>query len=318
MTALPDTADSARWLVAGRYRVRSVLDRSGKDLVWLAEDRLLRRSVALKRFPVNGTGTAERTAAHRRALREAQAAALVDHRGAVRIYDVVKEDGGSWIVMERLAGRTLREVLVTDGPLSIAAGRTVGMRILEALRAVHRAGLVHCDVKPGNVHLCDSGRVVLADFGIASAAGEPAHSPTGEFTGSPAYVAPERIQGGEIAPASDLFSLGATLFAAVEGRSPFLKDSPSDTLLAVLLDPPPPLLRAGPLRPVIEGLLAKDPERRLTLDQAYAVLRAVRTAADSPRWTKVETRPCERSGQGGERTALDQPPRPAAALPGGG
>jgi serine/threonine protein kinase len=138
---------------------------------------------------------------------------------------------------------------------------------------------VHRDVKPGNVHLCGGGRVVLTDFGIASAIEDAAPAADG-FTGTPAYVSPERLDGGDTRPASDLFSLGATLFTAVEGRPPFDRDSLLATLTAVLADRPAPFLRAGPLRPVIEGLLAKDPGRRLNAGQARAALQAVQHEHD--------------------------------------
>jgi len=186
---------------------------------------------------------------------------------------VVEEDGHPWIVMERLSGRTLEEVLDTEGPLPIDRVTSIGLCLLDVLQASHRAGIVHRDVKPGNVHLCDGGRVVLTDFGIASTMGHGCSSQTGEIFGSPAYISPERVQGGEFGPASDLFSLGATLFAAVEGRPPFDKGSLFATLIAVVEDAPTPFLRAGPLRPVIEGLLAKNPERRLSAARARDALR---------------------------------------------
>jgi serine/threonine protein kinase len=242
--------------------------------VFLAEDQKMRRPVALKQFILNGSAETPADACAR-AIREARAAARVNHVGAVRIYDLVEEDGRPWIVMEPLPGRTLEEVLNAEGPMPAGQVTRIGLRLLDVLEATHRVGVVHCDVKPGNVHLCDSRGVVLADFGIARIIGEDSGSPAGEFAGSPAYVAPERINGGEFGPACDLFSLGATLFAAVEGRSPFDKGSLFDTLNAVVGDAPAPFLRAGPLRAIIEGLLAKEPDRRLNVVQARTVLQAV-------------------------------------------
>ena len=151
----------------------------------------------------------------------------------------------------------------------------MGLCLLDALQAIHRAGVVHRDLKPANVHLCDGGRVVITDFGIARATNVEPITLSGGFIGSPAYVAPEQAHGGKVGPASDLFSLGSTLFAAVEGRRPFSKESILATLVAVLEDTPGPYLRAGPLRPVIEGLLAKEPERRLSAEAARAALEAV-------------------------------------------
>jgi len=159
---------------------------------------------------------------------------------------------------------------------------------LEALQATHRAGIVHRDVKPSNVQLCGGLRVVLTDFGIASTAEDGSDTSTGKIIGSPAYMAPEQVHGGEFEPASDLFSLGATLYAAVEGRSPFGKGCPAATLSAIVTEPPAPLRRAGPLGPVIEGLLAKDSARRLGPDQARGALRAIQRGESPPR---IQVRP---------------------------
>jgi serine/threonine protein kinase len=267
--------EPAGHLVARRYRLWSLLGRGGMGRVWLADDKVLGRPVALKQVLLNGLGSAEmRTAAWACALSEARAAARVDHVGAVRIHDIVEENRCPWIVMEPLPGRTLQEALNGAGPLPAGQVIRVGLCLLDVLQATHRAGIVHRDVKPGNVHLCGGGRVVLTDFGIACTM-DGATPPTGTFAGSPPYVSPERLGGGEFGPASDLFSLGATLFAAVEGRPPFDRGSMPATLAAIAEDAPAPFLRAGPLRPVIEGLLAKNPERRLSADQARAALRDI-------------------------------------------
>jgi serine/threonine protein kinase len=263
-------------LVAGRYRLRSVLGCGGMGQVWLADDEVLDRPVAVKEFNVREQASdTTRRAARVRALDEARAAARVDHVGAIKIHDVVKEDGRPWIVMEPLSGRTLATVVEDEGPLPIDQVIGVGLRLLDVLQATHRAGVVHRDVKPANVQLCDCGRVVLMDFGIARALHGGATVSSGLLVGSPAYISPEQFQCGEVGPASDLFSLGATLFAAVEGRAPFDKGDLFATLTAVVVDEPGPFRRAGRLRPVIEGLLAKEPERRLSADQARAALRAV-------------------------------------------
>jgi serine/threonine protein kinase len=269
-------------LVRGRYRLRSLLGRGGMGMVWLAEDEVLRRPVALKQLgPHRPVSEELREAAHTRALSEARAAARVDHTGAVRVYDLVEEDL-PWIVMELLSGRTLKDAVAAEGPLPVSEVTRLGLRLLDALQAIHRAGVVHRDVKPSNVYLCGGDRVVLGDFGIAWTAGDGSTVPDGEFAGSPAYVSPERVRSDEVGPESDLFSLGATLFAAVEGRLAFDKGSLFDTLAAVLHNPPAPFLRAGPLRPIIEGLLVKDPERRLSADAARAALRAVQHRLDLP------------------------------------
>jgi serine/threonine protein kinase len=268
-------------LVAGRFRLRSLLGRGGMGLVWLADDELLDRPVAVKELLLHGLESAEmRAQAWACALREARAAARVDHTGAVRIYDIVQEKGCPWIVMEPLPGRTLQQALNAAGPLSVRQVTRVGLRLVDVLQATHRAGIVHRDVTPGNVHLCGGGRVVLTDFGIACTI-DDASPEAGTFSGTPAYISPERLDGGVSGPACDLFALGATLFTAVEGRPPFDRGSWLATLTAVLVDGSAPFLRAGPLRPVIEGLLAKDPRRRLSAGRARAALRAIQREHDT-------------------------------------
>jgi serine/threonine protein kinase len=263
-------------LIAGRYRLRWRLGRGGMGVVWLAEDEALHRTVAVKRVALSGSGSAEdRSAAHARALHEKRMAARVDHPGTVRVYGVVEAAGHPWIVMEVLIGRTLAKVLRDHGPLPVRQVARLGLHLLDALQAIHGAGVVHRDVKPGNVQLC-GGRVVLTDFGIATTARAGFEAPSRMIVGSPAYMSPELLHRGGFGPASDLFSLGATLYAAVEGRSPFGRACLRATLTAVANDPPAPFLRAGPLRPVIERLLAKDPGWRPGPDQARAALAAIR------------------------------------------
>jgi eukaryotic-like serine/threonine-protein kinase len=252
-----------RTLVAGRYRLRSLLGRGGMGSVWLAEDELLGRLVALKHVERGGRA---------RALAEARAAASVGHPGVVRVLDLVRDGGEPWIVLEALTGRTLADVLATDGPLPVAEVRRIGLRLLDALEAVHRAGVVHRDLKPGNVQLTHDGRVVLIDFGIAYCPAYDEGPPDDGFAGSPAYVSPEQLHGARPEPASDLFTLGATLYAAVEGRSPFDRGDLFATMLAVTEADPAPFRLAGPLRPVIEGLLTACPDRRFTVAQAREAL----------------------------------------------
>jgi serine/threonine protein kinase len=278
----PATEHAGR-LVAGRYRLRSILGCGGMGQVWLADDEVLARPVAVKEFNVSdqASGTTRRTA-RVRALNEARAAARVAHIGAIKIHDVVKEDGRPWMVMELLSGRTLAAVLDAGGPLPIDQVIGIGLGLLDVVRATHQAGIVHRDIKPANVQLCDGGRVVLMDFGVARMLRGGDTVSSGLLVGSPAYISPEQFRCGEVGPASDLFSLGATLFASVEGRSPFDKGDLFATLTAVVVDAPGPFRRAGRLRPVIEGLLVKEPERRLSADQARAALRAIQPYARKP------------------------------------
>jgi serine/threonine protein kinase len=260
-------------LVAGRYRLSALLGRGGMGRVWLAEDELLHRPVALKQEIVSDpTSDGGYRTAPGRLLIEACAAATVNHKGAVTIYDVVTDNSRTWIVMEPLSGRTLAESITMEGSLSVARVTHIGLRLLDVLMASHRVGILHCDVKPDNVHLCDDGRVVLTDFGIACSMLDEASDRTQMLAGSPLYTAPERLRGGNAEPACDMFALGATLFAAVEGKPPFSGSSLFNTVVAVVEGEPAPCLRAGPLRPVIEGLLVKNPADRLTGEQARTAL----------------------------------------------
>ena len=258
-------------LVAGRFRLQSLLGRGGMGRVFLAEDELLRRPVAIKQ-PVTNEKVA---AVGARMLDEARAAARVNHDGAVSILDVVHDGGTPWIVMEPLSGRTLAETIAADGPLAVNRVTHLGRRLLDALQAIHRAGVVHRDIKPSNIQLCDDGRVVLTDFGIAGLIGDEPNGPADGFVGSPPYVAPEVLHGGRPGPASDLFSLGATLFAAVEGTGPFDRSEVSATITAIIQGTPAPFVRAGPLCPIIAGLLATDPDQRLTAGHARNALLAI-------------------------------------------
>ncbi|GID29409.1 serine/threonine-protein kinase [Paractinoplanes brasiliensis] len=247
--------------VGGRYRLESVLGRGGMATVWLAEDQLLGRWVALKR----GNGET---------LNEARAAARLSHPGVVRVLDLVADGDRPWIVLEALSGRTLADAIRELGPLPVDRVRRIGLCLLDVLEAVHAAGLVHRDVKPGNVQLCADGRVVLFDFGIALFPGHTAEAPDGFFQGSPAFVSPEQLHGAALEPSTDLFSLGATLYAAVEGRSPFDRGDLFATVLAVSEATPAPFRHAGPLQPVIEGLLRVDPGERWTVTRTREALQA--------------------------------------------
>jgi len=269
--------DDAR-LVAGRYRLLSPLGSGGMGTVWRAEDVLLGRAVAVKEvtFP-HGVSEQDRAVLRERTRREARAAARLDHPSAVTVYDVVEEDGSPYLVMELVEARTLSQVLRTDGPLSQQRTAQIGLALLGALEAAHRQGIVHRDVKPGNVLLTDQtqhrpGRVVLTDFGIASSPGDSSITSTGLLLGSPSYIAPERARGQPPAPASDLWSLGATLFTAVEGRPPYDGGEPIMTVTAVVTGEHEPFAAAGPLEPVIEGLLTRDPAHRMGVVEARSAL----------------------------------------------
>ncbi|MFD9371007.1 serine/threonine-protein kinase [Streptomyces sp. NPDC060020] len=263
-------------VVSGRYRLLEPIGRGGMGIVWRARDEVLARDVAVKevRAPA-GLDPAELQRMYRRLEREAWAAARVSHRGVVTVYDVASEDGRPWIVMELVRGLSLADVLEAEGPMTPQRAAHIGEQVLAALRSAHDAGVLHRDVKPGNVLIANDGRVVLSDFGIASLEGSSAITMTGEVVGSPEFLAPERALGREPGPESDLWSLGVMLYAAVEGVTPFRQATPLDTLRAVVDAELPPPRRAGPLEPVLEGLLRKDPAERLPAAEAARMLRVV-------------------------------------------
>ncbi|WP_330292098.1 serine/threonine-protein kinase [Streptomyces sp. NBC_00576] len=263
-------------VIAGRYRLLSPLGEGGMGTVWLARDEVLHREVAVKevRAPA-GLPASEIERLYARLEREAWAAARVSNRNVVTVYDVATDGGRPWIVMEVVRGLSLADQLDAEGPLSPQRAAHIGAEVLSALRAAHEAGVLHRDVKPANVLLSNDGRVVLTDFGIATVEGSSALTMTGEVIGSPEFLAPERALGRTPGPESDLWSLGVLLYAAVEGNSPFRQNTPLSTLRAIVDEELPPPLRAGPLTPVIEGLLRKDPADRLAAEQAEHDLRII-------------------------------------------
>ncbi|MEV3854635.1 protein kinase [Streptomyces sp. NPDC050095] len=263
-------------VVAGRYRLLAPLGEGGMGTVWRARDEVLGRDVAVKevRAPA-GLPTAEVERMYARLEREAWAAARISHRNVVTLYDVATDGQRPWVVMELVRGLSLADQLDAEGPMSPQRAGHIGAEILAALRAAHEAGVLHRDVKPGNVLLANDGRVVLTDFGIAMVEGTQALTMTGEVIGSPEFLAPERALGRTPGPESDLWSLGVLLYAAVEGHSPFRQDTPLSTLRAVVDEELPPPRRAGALTPVIEGLLRKDPAERISAADAERDLRII-------------------------------------------
>ncbi|MGI5292386.1 serine/threonine-protein kinase [Nonomuraea polychroma] len=255
-----------------RYRLIEPLGEGGMGVVWRAYDELLDRTVAIKEVRYAGVGEAKRAELNRRTIREARAAGRLDHPSVVVVHDVVEEDGRPWIVMQLVRSRSLAQVVREQGPLRPAQVALIGGRVLDALRAAHSTGVLHRDVKPENVLLADDGRVVLTDFGIASLEAEVGLTASGGLVGTPAYMPPERLNGEQARPESDLWSLGATLYAAVEGQPPFKRDSWAATVAAVLRDEPEPPARAGALTPVIMGLLRRDPAARMPAEEAARLL----------------------------------------------
>jgi eukaryotic-like serine/threonine-protein kinase len=250
-------------MVANRYALKAPLGRGGMGVVWRAQDLVLGREVAVKEvvFPP-AMPPEERRPAQARVMREARAAARLNHPGAVTLYDVVQDGGGTFIVMELVEAPTLADLVRTDGPLPVERVAEIGEQLAAALEAAHAAGIVHRDVKPGNVMVGARGVAKLADFGIASLQGDPQLTSTGLVIGSPAYMSPEQAKGEESGPPTDFWALGATMFYAVEGEAPFDRGTSIATLAAVVNDPPRTPSRAGPLTGLITALLAKDPADR--------------------------------------------------------
>ncbi|WP_241695091.1 serine/threonine-protein kinase [Streptomyces sp. C] len=269
-------------LLAGRYRLGAVLGKGGMGTVWRAEDEVLGRTVAVKELRFgNGVDEDEKRRLITRTLREAKAIARIRNEGAVTVYDVVDEDARPWIVMELIEGPSLAEFVRENGPLSPHRAAEVGLAVLDVLRAAHRQGILHRDVKPSNVLIAASGRVVLTDFGIAQVEGDPSITSTGMLVGAPSYISPERARGQKPGPPADMWSLGGLLYAAVEGVPPYDKGNALATLTAVMTEPvDPPQNAGGPLTEVIYGLLVKDPARRLGEDQARTMLTAVINAPE--------------------------------------
>src|SRR5258705_3473275 len=276
---------SAQTLVAGRYRLHQQLGAGGMGLVWLARDEMLGRDVAVKQVvPPAGLSETERNELRFRTLREARTTARLNHPNVVKIYDVVHTEEWPWIVMEFVPSRSLFDVISTDGPLRPEQAARVGLAMLSALTAAHRAGVLHRDVKPGNVLMGADGRIVLTDFGLATFDGtDSAVTLPGLVLGSAQYVAPERARDGTSNPETDLWSLGATLYAAVEGRSPYARSSTMATLTALATAPPNPAQRAGALKPVLDGLLRRNPRDRIRPAEAQRLLLRAADETGRPR-----------------------------------
>ncbi|EFL17037.1 serine/threonine-protein kinase [Streptomyces sp. C] len=260
-------------VLAGRYRLVEPIGSGGMGKVWRAHDELLHRTVAVKELTAGlYVSQADREVMHARTQKEARAAARIQHPAVVTVHDVLEHDDRPWIVMEHIDGPSLAEAAKAAGRIEPREAARIGLHVLGALRAAHAVGVMHRDVKPGNVLLAKDGRVLLTDFGIAAIEGDSSITRTGELVGSIDYLAPERVTGGAPDPSSDLWSLGATLYTAVEARSPFRRTSPISSLQAVVNDEPPVPRQSGALGPVITALLRKDPAERPSAAEAERML----------------------------------------------
>ncbi|GAA3907787.1 hypothetical protein GCM10022629_09540 [Amorphoplanes auranticolor] len=300
-------------LIAGRYRLLEPVGSGGMGRVWLARDEMLDRDVAVKEFvPPQWMTDEEQARLRTRTLREARSAARLNHPHVVRIYDVVHADDLPWIVMEYVPSRSLHQVIGEDGPFAPAEAARIGLDVLEAITAAHRAGVLHRDVKPHNVLIGHDGRVVLTDFGLATFVDDGSVTGPGMVVGSPQYVSPERARDGASTVESDLWSFGATLYAAVEGRSPFARDSAMATLTALATDEADPPVRAGPLTPVLTGLLRREPVERLTGAEVAERLRLIVAEAGPAAPVRTSGTTFGRAVVPGPRKAPDDQPSPDA------
>ncbi|MFD5909359.1 serine/threonine-protein kinase [Streptomyces massasporeus] len=260
-------------LIAGRYRLSESIGSGGMGRVWRAHDEVLHRSVAIKELTAAlYVSESEQAILLARTRAEARAAARINHSAVVTVHDVLEHDGRPWIVMELVEGRSLADAVKEEGRVEPREAARIGLWVLRALRAAHTAGVLHRDIKPGNVLLGRDGRVLLTDFGIAQIEGDTTITRTGEVVGSVDYLAPERVRGHDPGPSSDLWALGATLYTAVEGRSPFRRTTPLTTMQAVVEEEAAELQHAGPLTPVIVSLLRKDPNTRPDASEAEQML----------------------------------------------
>jgi hypothetical protein len=262
-------------VVAGRYELIRPLGRGGMGAVWLGKDVLAGREVAVKELrPPDGTGEDERDVFRKRALQEARSAARLAHQNAVTLHDIVPAtaaDDAVYLIMEYVDGATLGQVVQREGPLSEARVSSIALQLLSILEASHALGIVHRDIKPSNIMVTAAGQVKLTDFGIAHVADGTRLTGSGVI-GTPAYMAPEQLQGLAVTPAVDLWALGVTLFDAVHGRNPFERETTAATFHAILMAELPVPACAPPLATVIAGLLVRDPAQRITIAQARQLL----------------------------------------------
>ncbi|WP_309246908.1 serine/threonine-protein kinase, partial [Streptomyces somaliensis] len=308
-------------VLAGRYRLGEAIGRGGMGRVWRAHDEVLHRTVAVKELTAGRYASeADRAVLHARTQKEARAAARITHPAVVTVHDVLEHDGRPWIVMQYVDGPSLADAVKSapDGRITPREVARIGLHVLGALGAAHAAGVLHRDVKPGNVLLARDGRVLLTDFGIAAIEGDSTITRTGELVGSVDYLAPERVRGADPGPASDLWALGVTLYTAVQGESPFRRSSPIGTMQAVVTEEAGAAVHAGPLTPVITALLRKDPADRPTAAETERMLaEAVEGRAPAAAQAFVPTRPVTRgelraAADGAADRADDTAPGPVA------
>ena len=295
-------------LVADRYRLLHRVGSGGMGVVWEGWDERLERRVALKQlYRQSGASTTEAELANQRALREARLAARLQHPHAVPVFDAVEQDGQLWLVMQFIPSITLAAVLEQSGPLQPNEAAKVGAEVASALAAAHAVGIVHRDVKPGNILIAADGAALISDFGIARALGDATLTSSGMIHGTPAYLAPEVARGSEANFASDVFSLGSTLYSALEGIPPFGTDDNTMALLHRVASAQFPLpQRSGPLTPVIMRMLAVDTDIRPSMGAVAESLERLPTGSHP-----AEQAPTAAASEAGP----EEPDTPAALAP---
>ena len=267
-------------IIAGRYRVEREVGRGGMGSVWLCRDEKLGREVAVKQV---GGLPGESSMHLARALREARHSAALNHPNVVAIFDALEEGDHVWLVMEYVPSRTLSEIVRADGPLPPVRAARIAAQVADGLAAAHALGTVHRDVKPSNILVRDDDRALIADFGIARTVGQEQLTRSGMVTGTPVYFAPELARGGEPSPASDVWALGVSLYAAVEGGPPYPDQSNAIALLNTIASQPPPRpAHAGPLAEPIAHMLDPDPATRWSMADVARTLHEVATRAPEP------------------------------------
>lgn len=303
--------------VAGRYVLTRQLGRGGMGTVWLGQDSLTGRTVAVKELRAPAGASAEdQEIFGKRALREARSAARIQHPNAVTLYDVVPasaDDDAVYLIMEYVEGATLAQEIERSGTLSEKRVTAIAVQLLAVLQTAHRLGIIHRDIKPGNIMIAPDGQAKLADFGIAHSLGDTRL--TSGVIGTLAYMAPEQFETRAVTAASDLWALGATLYHAAEGNGPFDRESTAAMVRAIAMDPVPVMRSDGPLATAITGMLTRDPARRFTIPQARKALGA---AAEVPAQQAAGYTPTKPAGSAtpAARRARDPGGRPLAELSG--
>ena len=299
--------------IGTRYRVLRAIGQGGMGTVWLCRDETLAREVAVKQV---GLLPGESVPDSARALREARSSAALNHRNVVTVFDIVEESGAVWMVMEHVPSRTLSELIRDEGALPPERVAAIGAQVADGLAAAHAAGTTHRDVKPGNVLVRDDGLAKIGDFGIARTVGDPALTQSGFVTGTPSYFSPELARGADPEPPADVWALGATLYAAVEGRPPYRsRSNPMSVLAEIGEHRPPPPQQAGVLETALTRMLDPDPATRWTMADAAHHLHRLADAAESSTspGTVAFTRP--NTDDTATRPAATPPPRAPAPAP---